>query len=53
MNAHRQQAFTLLELLLAIGLSMLLSLLAYGGLHLAIRSWDGSIASCRKASATI
>lgn len=41
MRVHRQRAFTLLELLLAIGLSLLLSLLAYGGLHLAIQSWDG------------
>lgn len=41
MRRHCQPGFTLLELLLAIGLSLLLSLLAYGGLHLALQSWDG------------
>ena len=41
MKVLRLRGFTLLELLLAIGLSLLLSLLAYGGLHLAIQSWDG------------
>jgi prepilin-type N-terminal cleavage/methylation domain-containing protein len=39
-RAWRSAGFTLLELLLAIGLSLLLSLLAYGGLQLGIRSWE-------------
>jgi prepilin-type N-terminal cleavage/methylation domain-containing protein len=39
-RARRNGGFTLLELLLAIGLSLLLSLLAYGGLQLGIRSWE-------------
>lgn len=41
MKRSCQRGFTLLELLLAVALSLLLGLLAYGGLHLGLMSWQG------------
>jgi len=38
--AHRHQGFTLLELLIALVLMSLMSVLAYGGLRVAISGWE-------------
>lgn len=47
-GAGRSRGFTLLELLLAVALSLLLSLLAYAGLSLGIQGWAGADSQLRQ-----
>ncbi|MFZ5465922.1 MAG: prepilin-type N-terminal cleavage/methylation domain-containing protein [Pseudomonadota bacterium] len=40
MSAGRTRGFTLIELIIALSLTGMIALLAYAGLHLAVRGWD-------------
>jgi general secretion pathway protein J len=40
--SRADHGFTLVELLVALTLAMLVTMLAYGGLHVALRSWDAA-----------
>ncbi|MFZ3184539.1 MAG: prepilin-type N-terminal cleavage/methylation domain-containing protein, partial [Pseudomonas sp.] len=39
---HWSLGFTLVELLVALTLATLVTMLAYGGLHVALRSWNAA-----------